>query len=477
MKIRFDVLSDRGKLYLLTGVLLCAFIVLILLKGMGVAVVFAIIPLAIYMLIRVLDRPFIFFSGVFFVTYFIMGLTRYVPGLQGGFVVDGLLLVTLLLLIVRNQTHPFKWHRARNSLTLFSGVWLVYCLLLVFNPLTSVADWAAGVRGLAVYLFIFPVLTAVLLDNYKKLKMFLIVWAVLTLLAVFKALVQKYFGFDAAEKYWLYALGGSTTHLLYTGTRYFSFFTDAASFGCAMGLSMVVFSISAFYIKPNWLRVFFLIVALFACYGMIISGTRAAIAIPFAGFSLFILLSKRWGFIITGVILIACAFIFFKYTYIGHGNAEIRRMRSAFNVTEDASFQVRKKNQAEMRTFMVDHPFGIGVGKAKRTEPGDHMYQLPTDTSLVYVWVETGLVGLFLFLSVFIATFAVGVYDVWFKIQNNELRGIICALLAGVFGMLVCSYGNEVLQQFPNGPTIYMCMAFIMMGRKLDKLISDESTS
>lgn len=126
-----------------------------------------------------------------------------------------------------------------------------------------------------------------------------------------------------------------------------------------------------------------------------------------------------------------------------------------------------------MRVFMKDHPFGIGVGKAKRAEPGDYMYQLPTDTSLVYVWVETGIVGLGLFLLVFLVTFAKGVYDVWYRIRDKQLRGILIALLAGLVGMLVSAYGNEILQQFPNGPIVYMCMAFIFMGRKFDQAITD----
>jgi O-antigen ligase len=197
-------------------------------------------------------------------------------------------------------------------------------------------------------------------------------------------------------------------------------------------------------------------------------------AVPFVGFTFFILLSKKWKIILPGIILIIMVFVFFKFTYIGHGNTEIRRMRSAFNVTQDSSFKLRNSNQQKMRVFMQKHPFGIGIGEAKRTEPGDLMYQLPTDTSLVYIWVETGIVGLTFFLLVLLVVFVKGSYDVWFKIRNLQLRGILSALIAGWAGILASAYGNEMLQQFPNGPIVYMCMAFIIMGRKFDKAISDE---
>lgn len=466
----------RGKplLYSLIGFSLLALSVFILKIGWVPALVLSITPLAIYLLIRLLERPVLAFFGVFIVNYFVMGATRYIPGLPAGVIIDGLLLLTLAFTLFRSREGVIAWAGSRNLLTLLSGIWLIYCILLVFNPATTLPDWAAGVRGLALYLFIFPLLTALLFNQYKYLNNFLFIWSVLTLLAVFKALIQKYIGFDSAEKYWLYVTGGSSTHIISSGVRYFSFFTDAASFGCGMALSMVVFSITALYVRSKPLRVYYIIVALLGGYGMMISGTRAAIVIPFVGYAFFVLLSKQWKIIIPGIILIALAFVFFKYTYIGHGNTEIRRMRSAFNVTQDASFQVRKSNQAEMRIFMKEQPFGIGIGKAKRTEPGDYMYQLPTDSSLVYVWVETGIVGLALFLLIFLITFVRGVHDVWYKIRDKQLRGILCALLAGLAGMLACAYGNEMLQQFPNGPILYICMAFIFMGRKFDQAIGDE---
>lgn len=460
--------------YLLVGFSLGIIALITLRHGYLPAIIFAITPFLCYFSIQLLKRPVIAFLCVIVFNYFIMGLTRYLPGLPAGVITDGLLLLIILVFLLRTLDGSVDASGSHNPLTLLSAVWLLYCVLLVFNPITSFPDWAAGVRGLALYLFLFPLLTAILLNQYKQLKVFLFIWSVLTLIAISKALMQKFVGFDPAERYWLYVLGGSTTHIIYTGIRYFSFFTDAASFGSAMGMSMVVFSVAAIYMRSSRLRYYYLAVALLACYGMMISGTRAAIAVPFAGYAFYIILSKEWKIIIPGLILIICAFVFFKFTFIGHGNTEIRRMRSAFNVTRDASFEARKSNQAEMRIFMKEHPFGIGIGKAKRAEPGDFMYELPTDSSLVYIWVETGVVGLILFLSIFLITFVRGTYDVWFRIGDRQLRGIISALLSGVGGMIVCAYGNETLQQFPNGPIVYICMTFIFLGRNLDKALSDE---
>lgn len=471
--------EKKGKqlLFIVFFLSLAIFTFVLLHFGWLSALIFSFLPLLIYLILQIVDKPLYGFLGIFVVNYFIMGLTRYIIGLPAGIVIDGLLFFTFLITLLHNQKYNISWSNAKNPLTLLTGIWLAYCLLLVFNPETKLNLWAAGVRPMAVYFFFFPFLTALLLNQYKHLKLFLFIWSLLTLLAVTKALVQKFIGFDSAELYWLHVTGGRRTHIIHSGVRYFSFFTDAASFGCNMGLSLVVFFVSGLYVNSRRLRVYFIIVALLAGYAMMISGTRAAIAVPFAGFAFFVILSKQWNIIIPGIVLILLLFVFFKFTYIGHGNTEIRRMRSAFNLTEDASFMVRKHNQEKMRAFMKMHPFGVGVGTAKRAEPGDYLYQLPTDTTLVFVWVETGLVGLIIFLLIFIVTFIKGAYNVWFKINNKQLRGVITALLGGIAGILVSSYGNEMLQQFPNGPIVYMSMAFVFLGAKFDKEISDNESA
>lgn len=107
-------------------------------------------------------------------------------------------------------------------------------------------------------------------------------------------------------------------------------------------------------------------------------------------------------------------------TDIGQGNQQIRRMRSAFN-TEDASFQVRMVNQAKMRTYMSDKPFGVGLGlgggKAKRFAPDAYMSQIPTDSWFVMIWVETGIIGLLLHLTILIFTIIYGTYISLFQLK------------------------------------------------------------
>lgn len=438
-------------------------------------ILFACIPISCVIIFYLFKRPHFLLIIIFIINYIIMGICRYISGLAGGIVMDASLALILFILIVRTVFFPVDcWKRFNNPLTYLSLFWLIYCIIEILNPYTTIELWMTSVRGLGFYLFLFVVVTTALFKRYKDLKQILCIWGILTIFAILKAVIQKFIGFDWAENHWLYAEDGAKTHIIYSGIRYFSFFTDAANFGCSMALSMVVFSISALYIKSKKLRVFFIIIAILAGYGMLISGTRTALGIPFIGYTTFILVSKRIKIIIGGTFLILSLFFFFNFTDIGQNNGDIRRMRTAFQGTEDASFNVRIENQKKMREFMPNHPFGIGIGKAKHTDSKDHMYGLATDSSLIYVWIETGIVGLILFISIFLFVLGRGIYDILFRIKNKELKGIMSALIAGLSGILIASYGNEVLQQFPTGPILYICMTFIMMGRYFDKEIENK---
>ena len=248
---------------------------------------------------------------------------------------------------------------------------------------------------------------------------------------------------------------------------------------------MVVFSILALYVKNLKLKVFYFIVAASAAYAMMLSGTRGALAVPFAGFAAQVILSKNIRIGLISLAIVIGAFGFLKFTYIGQGNAMIRRMRSSMN-TNDASFNVRLQNQKMLRTYLADKPFGGGIGlgggKAKEYLPNAFLSQIPTDSWFVMIWVETGIVGLVLHLLILLYIIAYGSYMVLFVIKDYELRGYITACTCGITGIYATSYGNEVLGQFPTAFIVYISMAFLFQSKLFDaeieknKLINEAKT-
>ena len=477
---KFTGISEQLNQYIITGIAVIGIIGILqtfLHFGVVSGICFALIPFISIACIFLFKKSSWMYIIVFIVNYYISGISRYI-NIPIGIVMDILLIITIVFLLISSGFNKVKWKQSINGLTIVSLIWLLYCIMELFNPQVASSEaWATSIRGIAAYFFLISLLTPILFGRFNDLKRFLMVWAILTLTAVIKAIWQKYVGFDSAEKYWLYVLGGSTTHIIYSGIRYFSFFSDAANFGAGMGFSMVVFGIASFYSNSKKIKIFYIIVSIAAGFGLLLSGTRAALAVPFAGIGLFTLLSKNTKSIALALFTLIGAFIFLFMTDIGQGNQQIRRMRSAFN-TEDASFQVRMVNQAKMRTYMSDKPFGVGLGlgggKAKRFAPDAYMSQIPTDSWFVMIWVETGIIGLLLHLAILIFTIIYGTYISLFQLKNKELKGIHNALISGVFGMMVASYGNEIFGQFPNSFIIYACLAFIFLSLSYDNELTKQ---
>ncbi len=434
------------------------------------------LPLLSITFFLLLKNPLWNFIVLFIINYFVMGINRYISFSPGIFM-DVIIAFCFSALIIKSTYEKMEWKRILNPLTLTTTLWLLFCILELLNPKdVALDDWATKVRGLAIYPVLIVILVPVLLTRYKHLKGILIIWATLTLLAAFKGYWQKNHGFDATELEWLYVGGGARTHLISSGIRYFSFFTDAGNYGSCMGFSMVVLSISALYIKNNWLKFYFLIAALAGGYGMIISGTRGALAVPFIGYAIFALLSKNWKIALSSIILLITTFCFLNFTDIADENSLIRRMRSAFD-KNDPSLNVRLENQKKLKEYLNDLPIGAGIGfsvTSKNDNNSDYeLSQIPSDSWFVRVWIQTGIVGLTIYILLLFLAIIIGGYIILFKIKNKELGGILAAMLAGIFGMIASAYGNEILGQFPNCFLFYICLAFIFMGKYYDKELEE----
>jgi hypothetical protein len=333
----------------------------------------------------------------------------------------------------------------------------------------SFEAWFSG-RGIGLYMFLLVPLTLLFIDTREKLFRFLIIWGVCSLLVTAKGIMQKTMGVDAWEQGWLNE-GNFKTHVLFGKLRVFSFLSDAGQFGANQAYSGVVASILVAAAR-NWkMKLFFLVVALTAFYGMIISGTRGALSIPFTGFALFFLLRKNKTVLTIGAIVLIGIIYFFKFTSIGQGNADIRRMRTAFD-PNDASLQVRLDNQRILKGYLASRPFGGGIGhggvKAQRFLPNAYLSQIPTDSWYVLIWVEQGIVGLVLHLFILFYILIKASYHIMFRIRDPMNKMVMAALASGMFGVMVASYGNAVLGQMPTNVLIYMSMALLLNSKQFE---------
>ncbi len=462
------------------GLLIVALILayLIATKGILFGLLAIALPVAAVVLNRVFNIPFIGFIFVFIMNFFALGITRYLPA-PLGLTIDGLLVLTYLGLIFKNFYKKVDWSPAKSDLTLLAIIWYGYVLFQLVNPeAASRAAWFYAMRGVGLYMLLTIPLTFILFQDVKKFDKFLKLWALFSIIGSLKGIMQLFWGVDPWEQAWLDS-GGAVTHILFGKLRIFSFYSDAGQFGAAQGHAGVVFLIIALNMKSNKkLRNFYYLAGFLGLYGLLISGTRGAIAVPAAGFFLYFILSKNIKLILLGVLAGVSVFVFLKYTTILQSNYQIRRIRTALD-PNNPSLQTRLNNQAKLKVYLATRPLGGGLGSAgnwgKRFSPNTFLANTATDSWYVAIWAEMGIVGLVLHLTILLYILLKSSYYVFSKIKNELLRAKMNALVSGYFGIMVASYGNGILGQMPTGIIIYMSMAFLFMSLKYDKQLQNES--
>lgn len=97
----------------------------------------------------------------------------------------------------------------------------------------------------------------------------------------------------------------------------------------------------------------------------------------------------------------------------------------------------------------------------------------PPDSWLVSVWVETGIVGLILYLGIHGILFAWCSWILMFKVRNKGLRGLVAAWLCMDAGYFIAAYVNDVMQ-YPNPLTVYIGFALCFAAPHIDKHLSEE---
>ena len=366
-----------------------------------------------------------------------------------------LLLIGIAIIDIRQTVH---FERTLNIMLFALIIWCSFCTIEILNDTCglgiNVSAWYTGARMMAFQLlYIFLVFT-IYISSPEILLRYLKFWACLSLFSAIWTWKQVHIGMTPAESSFLNGRG-AMTHIIQGGTliRYFSTFSDAANYGCnaaAAAVAFIIFGITAKIKKDKW---FFLIVAFLMIYNMFSSGTRTAIFCLFGGFAVYIILSKSFRIAIPAGIIGALFLFILAFTDIGQGNQQIRRMRSAFD-KNDASSNLRDINQATMRKYMVDAPWGIGLGRGNDNVPANNkfniMANIAPDSEYVFIWLRTGKVGLTIFIITTIIILFGASYIVLFRLKNPSLIGIGGGLCCAFVAIQLGGYANQVLMQYPN---------------------------
>jgi hypothetical protein len=477
-----DITSYRIAIFCILMIVLTYYVAKGVAEANPLGYAIACIPTALIVCMAFFRWNMISFYLLFTYNFFIMGLNRYVSiPVPISSVTDGFLSI-IALLVIFNYYYENRsdWKRIPLVMLVAYLPWLGYSMTQILNDTTqSGVDyfaWYKEIRPFSFHIVYIIIIYMLLFDKFKKVRLYLLVWGAFILLAAFKGYWQKTHGFDHAETVWVMGRGYST-HILRTGIRYFSFFSDAATYGSNMAFSAATYAVAAFYIRGWKYKIFFLLVSMGAFYGMLISGTRSATFTFYAGIVTFCLLCKS----VKIFLVIGTLFVVFIYallcTPFGDMTPQLKRAKTAFD-RNDASLNVRFDNQQNMLRYMRTAPYGIGLGRdGSNIAPTNKYWILATtapDSTLVYIWTRTGKVGLVIFLFSYLMVLAIGAGIIFFGVKDKEIRGISTALICGAVGMLVAGYGNNIFFMYPNYILVYGALTMIYMAPHYDEEREDE---
>ena len=382
-----------------------------------------------------------------------------------------IILLSLAIIDVKNS----HFERTANMMLYALFIWCGFCTLQVLNDTCNIGldlgAWYTGARLMAFQIMYAFLVFSIYISKPDILIKYLLLWGALALFASFWVWKQKNIGFTNAENAWIQGRG-RLTHILQGGSliRYFSIYSDAANFGIGIASTAVAFIIFGITSKIIKYKLFFLITGFACAWAMFPSGTRTAIACLMAGFITYIFLSKSVRIAIPFSIFFAFFVFILVFTKIGDGNAQIHRMRTAFD-PKDASANARSINQETMKKYLKEAPWGIGIAQGYGSVPANNKYTLmstiPADSEYVYIWIRTGVIGITTFLICTAIMLLGACWIVLFRLGSPSLRGIGAGMCCAFVSFQLGGYGNQILMQFPNclvfygGLTIVYILPFI----------------
>jgi O-antigen ligase len=202
---------------------------------------------------------------------------------------------------------------------------------------------------------------------------------------------------------------------------------------------------------------------------MAYAGSRTPFILIPAAMGLYTLLNlNKKVLLVVGALGVVGAGMIMKST----SNPVIYRIQSAFEPTTDASVQVRLENQKIVQPFIQSNPFGAGLGTTgvwgERFSPDYWLAGFPHDSAYVRMALETGWLGLLIYMGIFFVAFQLSVYY-YFRVQHPQIKSIYLGLSMITFILGMASYPQEVVTLLPNSIIYYILLAIMVRLKDFDE--------
>ncbi|QQL50882.1 O-antigen ligase family protein [Mucilaginibacter ginkgonis] len=380
----------------------------------------------------------------------------------------------LLITIIARQKKENNWQIFKTPVTNVIFMWLGFNLIEVANPSApTLNQWLYTVRTVALVQLSFFIFVYYIRD-IKFIRYLMVLYLVYTIAGALYGLKQEFIGFSDGEWAYLNSDPEIASLLFIAGHwRKFSFFSDPVAFAYNMSMPVILcISLIAGKFKA-WIKIVsFLLIILFFTSGLT-SGTRGANVLVPAALIMFAILNFNRKVLIFSIFI---TFFFAILIKIPTSNQNLLRFQTAFNPSNDASYNLRKINQKRIQPYILTHPMGGGLGSTgawgQRFAPNSYLAHFAPDSGYIRVAVENGWIGLFIF-CVMMFTFMKTGIDNFYSIKDPELKTYCMASLLIIFAYNIANFPQEALVQYPSNLLFYLFVALTIVTKRLD----DEKTA
>ncbi|MEZ4958876.1 MAG: O-antigen ligase family protein [Saprospiraceae bacterium] len=406
--------------------------------------------------------------NVMLVAGFFLGLAAKYTNAPIGTALDGLMVLMLVGLLVRLiKEKDFSF--AKSPISIFILAWIYYNLLEVLNPWAgSKLAWVYTVRTVALLLAIYFV-AAYALDSKRRIFTTVKVILGLAFFSALYSLKQEFIGFSNAEITWLHADEERFMLIFqWDRMRVFSLFSDPTTFGILMGYMSVFCLLLASGPFKIWKRIALVISGISMLMGMAYAGSRTPFVMLPMGIVFFMVLTFKRETIL------ACIVFFMLGTVMvlkSTNSAVIWRIQSAFRGESSDTIEVRMKNQERVQPYIHSHPVGAGLGSTgywgKRFTPDSWLASFAHDSLYVRLAVETGWIGLILYMSLLFVAMKTSIYY-YFRVKDPTIKTMYLGFTITVFLLALASYPQEAITLLPTSIVFYVMLAMIVRLKDFD---------
>ncbi len=405
---------------------------------------------------------------VAFYTLFFMGVFMfYVDRIASmsfpvGVIYDALVGLAFFALFVNRRERD--WSAFKNPVTVMLLVLIAYQVLQLFNPsANSPVAWLVSLRNNISFLIY--VICFQMFSSLKDVKKFTMVWLGTALVVGLYGIYQKFAGLTGFEWTWMNEQPERIDlYIIWGQLRVFSFLSDPSSFGlfaAAAALSAMVLALGPFGVRFKLASAGTMVIMLIA---MSYSGTRTAIALVAVGvaFYIIIMLHNRKALLASASLVVFGAALIFGPFYGG----TITRLRSTFKASDDPSMAVRDYKRLAFQEYIQAHPIGGGlytVGhNGARYSPGHPLAgKWDPDSGYLLTALETGWVGLLIFLALFFCVILQGINN-FFALKDPVLRTYLLVYLVPFMALSVAHFTQDAMFAKPINVVVFATYALVI---------------